>query len=59
MQENGTPAKVPHFLSAKKHGAEHRAFFSLLRQPELLVELGDAAAGIDQLLLAREEGVTL
>ena len=30
-----------------------------LVQAELLVELGDAAAGIDQLLLASEEGVTL
>ena len=28
-------------------------------ETELLVELGNAAAGIDQLLLAREEGVTL
>lgn len=31
----------------------------LLVQTELLVELGNAAAGIDQLLLAREVGVTL
>ena len=30
-----------------------------LVQAELLVELGNAAAGIDQLLLASEEGVTL
>lgn len=31
----------------------------LLVQTELLVELSNAAAGIDQLLLASEEGVTL
>src|SRR5699024_9213217 len=31
----------------------------LLVQTELLVELGHASAGIHQLLLAREEGVTL
>ena len=31
----------------------------LLVQAELLVELGHASAGIHQLLLAREEGVTL
>ena len=31
----------------------------LLVQAELLVELGNAAAGIDQLLLTSEEGVTL
>ena len=30
-----------------------------LVQAELLVELGHASAGIHQLLLAREEGVTL
>ena len=30
-----------------------------LVQAELLVELGNAAAGIDQLLLTSEEGVTL
>ena len=31
----------------------------LLVQAELIVELGHASAGIHQLLLAREEGVTL
>ena len=30
-----------------------------LLKAKLLVELGDTSAGIDQLLLAREEGVTL
>ena len=30
-----------------------------LEKAKLLVELGDTSAGIDQLLLAREEGVTL
>ena len=35
------------------------AFFELLVQTELLVELRNASAGIYQLLLARKEGVTL
>ena len=34
-------------------------FLSLALQAETLVELGHASAGIDQLLLASEEGVTL
>ena len=34
-------------------------FVMQLLQTELLVELSNAAAGIDQLLLASEEGVTL
>ena len=39
--------------------ADPFCFVSDLLQTELLVELSNAAAGIDQLLLASEEGVTL
>ena len=40
-------------------GRSFRDVVSELLQTELLVELSNAAAGIDQLLLASEEGVTL
>ena len=44
----------------KKQLCRSRAAFVIeLVQAELLVELGNAAAGIDQLLLTSEEGVTL
>ena len=49
------PAKIPASLRT-------RGFCNVsmnLVQAELLVELGHASAGIDQLLLASEEGVTL
>ncbi len=49
-------------IYAKKHRANGTVLLSscnLLVQTELLVETSDTTAGIDQLLLAREEGVTL
>ena len=54
---------LPVKKEAKKHKENPhrlmRVFDVSLLKTELLVELGNAAAGIDQLLLAREEGVTL
>ena len=45
--------------SIKKTRIFRCGFFVSLLKTELLVELSNATAGIDQLLLAREEGVTL
>ena len=50
---------MPRMQKAPSRRPRHGALVMQLLQPELLVELGNAAAGIDQLLLAREEGVTL
>ena len=49
------PAKIP--ASFRTRGSCNVSMN--LVQAELLVELGHASAGIDQLLLASEEGVTL
>ena len=51
------PAVV--FITRMENGQTVNEGLCLLVQAELLVELGHASAGIHQLLLAREEGVTL
>jgi hypothetical protein len=53
--------RIPEKSKQKKGLLYSRPFLivSDLLQTELLVELSNAAAGIDQLLLASEEGVTL
>ena len=50
---------MPRMQKAPSRRPRHGALVMQLLQPELLVELGHASAGIHQLLLTREEGVTL